>query len=296
MGRPGLYPSECSHKTWNQSKVGLISPCKLYSPEGLRHRGNIGEGTYILLIILLLADVCMIQCTSTDYQQCRINLTPRYSLIHNINCKSSLPHEFPLIQNRARDSPFSCCIMSDKLIKEPLQLSGILDQYDFFDSTPIIGREFPTANLKEWLRAANSDALLRDLAITVSQRGVVFFRKQDDMDDNLQKELAQRLGELSGKPKTSGLHINPVLNSGREMGGSDDRISVLSRKMERTLWNQMVEPGLRQSATIEWHNDITFEACPSDYTVLRLTELPKCGGGQYIYPVSSIPMGSFHSN
>jgi alpha-ketoglutarate-dependent taurine dioxygenase len=169
--------------------------------------------------------------------------------------------------------------MSGNLLKEPLQLSGVLDQYDSFDVTPIIGREFPTANLKEWLRAANSDALLRDLAITVSQRGVVFFRKQGDMDDSLQKELAQRLGELSGKPKTSGLHIHPILNSSRKMGGDDDKISVLSRKMERTLWNQMIEPGLRQSATDEWHIDIPFEACPSDYAVLRLTELPNCGGG-----------------
>lgn len=50
--------------------------------------------------------------------------------------------------------------------KEPLKLGGALDQYDSFDVTPIIGKEFPTANLKEWLEAPNSDELLRDLAIT----------------------------------------------------------------------------------------------------------------------------------
>jgi hypothetical protein len=50
--------------------------------------------------------------------------------------------------------------------KEPLQLQGALDQYDSFDVTPIIGREYPTANLKEWLEAPNSDELLRELAIT----------------------------------------------------------------------------------------------------------------------------------
>ena len=50
--------------------------------------------------------------------------------------------------------------------KEPLQLKGTLDQYDSFDVTPIIGREFPNANLKEWLEAPNSDELLRELAIT----------------------------------------------------------------------------------------------------------------------------------
>jgi hypothetical protein len=50
--------------------------------------------------------------------------------------------------------------------KEPLQLQGALDQYDSFDVTPIIGREFPAASLKEWLDAPNSDELLRELAIT----------------------------------------------------------------------------------------------------------------------------------
>lgn len=50
--------------------------------------------------------------------------------------------------------------------KEPLQLTGALDKYESFDVTPVIGREFPDANLKEWLEAPNSDELLRDLAIT----------------------------------------------------------------------------------------------------------------------------------
>ena len=49
---------------------------------------------------------------------------------------------------------------------KPLKLSGALDNYDSFDVTPIIGREFPNASLKEWLEAPNSDELIRDLAIT----------------------------------------------------------------------------------------------------------------------------------
>jgi hypothetical protein len=50
--------------------------------------------------------------------------------------------------------------------KEPLKLSGALDHFDHFDVTPIIGREFIGVNLAKWLRAPNSDELLRDLAIT----------------------------------------------------------------------------------------------------------------------------------
>lgn len=49
---------------------------------------------------------------------------------------------------------------------QPLKLSGALDQFESFHSTPCIGTEFPKANLVEWLRAPNSDELIRDLAIT----------------------------------------------------------------------------------------------------------------------------------
>lgn len=50
--------------------------------------------------------------------------------------------------------------------KEPLQLKGVLDEYKSFDVTPTIGKEFPDADLSKWLRAPNSDELIRDLAIT----------------------------------------------------------------------------------------------------------------------------------
>lgn len=50
--------------------------------------------------------------------------------------------------------------------KKPLELKGVLEQYKYFDVTPIIGREFEDVNLLEWMRAPNSDELLRDLAIT----------------------------------------------------------------------------------------------------------------------------------
>ena len=55
---------------------------------------------------------------------------------------------------------------ADSQRREPLKLSGALNGYRSFDVTPVIGREFPEADLKEWLEAPNSDELLRDLAIT----------------------------------------------------------------------------------------------------------------------------------
>lgn len=112
----------------------------------------------------------------------------------------------------------------------------------------------------------------------MSQRGVVFFRKQDDLDNDLQKKLAQRLGELSGKPSTSKLHIHPVSNSGRTLGGKDDEISVISSEQAKKLYAERFARDKKQSSKEGWHSDITFEPIPSDYAILRLTELPKTGG------------------
>jgi hypothetical protein len=50
--------------------------------------------------------------------------------------------------------------------REPLKLSGALDQFKSFEVTPVIGKEFVDVDLAEWLKAPNSDELLRDLAIT----------------------------------------------------------------------------------------------------------------------------------
>lgn len=166
--------------------------------------------------------------------------------------------------------------------REPLQLSGALDAYESFDVTPIIGHEFVNVDLAEWLRAPNSDALLRDLAITVARRGVVFFRAQDGMTNDLQKELVQRLGELSGKPPTSKLHIHPVHNATTH-GTQDDEISLISSKQAQQLYKNRARP----SGRIQWHSDITFEPVPSDYSLLRMTQLPKTGGGNFSCPTAS---------
>ncbi|KAJ8112162.1 hypothetical protein ONZ43_g5453 [Nemania bipapillata] len=173
--------------------------------------------------------------------------------------------------------------------REPLKLSGALEQFKYFDNTPVIGREYVDVDLAEWLRAPNSDELIRDLAITISRRGVVFFRKQDNITNDLQKELVQRLGELSGKPATSGLHIHPIINASRDRGGQDNEISVISSVQNRKLYKrfQQNQSGYNkpQSRRLEWHSDITFEPVPSDYALLRLVELPSTGGAPYSLPI-----------
>ncbi|KAI1167741.1 TauD-domain-containing protein [Nemania serpens] len=187
--------------------------------------------------------------------------------------------------------------------REPLKLSGALDQFKYFDTTPVIGREFIDVDLAEWLRAPNSDELIRDLAINISRRGVVFFRKQDNITNDLQKELVQRLGQLSGKPATSGLHIHPVINAGRDDGGKDNEISVISSVQNRKLYKRFAlgrkGSNKPQTRRLEWHSDITFEPIPSDYALLRLTELPSTGGdtlwasGYEVYDRLSAPVQKF---
>ena len=64
------------------------------------------------------------------------------------------------------------------------------------------------------------------MTIPVSQRGVVFFRAQDNLTDALQKEFVHKLGLLSGKPKDSTLHIH---HSPHAIGVSQWQSSFLCR-------------------------------------------------------------------
>ncbi|EKV10440.1 hypothetical protein PDIG_25760 [Penicillium digitatum PHI26] len=98
-------------------------------------------------------------------------------------------------------------------------------------------------------------------------------------------------------PSTSGLHIYPVANSGREHGVKDDEISVISSVGRKKLYKS--RNSRKQSARREWHSDITFEPIPSNYTLLRLTELPQAGGdtlwasGYEVYDRISEPYQKF---
>lgn len=46
-----------------------------------------------------------------------------------------------------------------------LRSTGILDQFDHFEVTPIIGREYSNVDIVEWLQAPNSDELIKELAV-----------------------------------------------------------------------------------------------------------------------------------
>lgn len=167
----------------------------------------------------------------------------------------------------------------------PLIYSGSLDQYESFDLTTVIGKEFPTVQLTELLK---DDAKIKDLAITVSQRGVVFFRNQD-INIEEQKILAQKLGELTGKPQTSKLHKHAVSNGKRgipvdDKGTLDDEVSIVSSDTPRASdTNQFADRAPRKNANQVWHSDITFENIPSDYATLKVVSLPGKVGGDTLF-------------
>ncbi|EFX01815.1 alpha-ketoglutarate-dependent sulfonate dioxygenase [Grosmannia clavigera kw1407] len=173
---------------------------------------------------------------------------------------------------------------SSSQLEGPLAYTGQLDQYEHFDVTSAIGREFPTLQLTDIL---DDDAKIRDLAVLVSQRGVVFFRRQDiGIDD--QKRLGQRLGELTGKPATSRLHRHALSNSKRgiavdENGRLDDEISIISSEQNRLIYRDRFGSSSRRLAGVGWHADITFENIPSDYAILKIVQPPEDVGGDTLW-------------
>lgn len=131
----------------------------------------------------------------------------------------------------------------------------------------------------------------------VSQRGVVFFRAQDNLTDALQKEFVHKLGLLSGKPVDSTLHIHPVLNNTSEFGVGDAQISTISSVARKKMFKHELQGDKRRYDSAQWHSDIQFEPKPADYTSLRLTKLPSSGGdtlwasGYELYDRSVISAG-----
>lgn len=88
---------------------------------------------------------------------------------------------------------------------------------------------------------------------------MVFFRNQDLQTDH-HKVLAQKIGALSGKPSTSKLHVNPAKNAARAVAKStdvaDDEVGVISAELNRKLHpDQNVTGRGKAFASIGWHSE-----------------------------------------
>ncbi|KAF2125897.1 TfdA family taurine catabolism dioxygenase TauD [Dothidotthia symphoricarpi CBS 119687] len=179
-------------------------------------------------------------------------------------------------------------------LREPLSYSGSLDDFKHQDLTPVIGREFEGLQVTDLLKWG--DERIRDLAVTISQRGVVFLRDQI-VSPTQMKDLMLRLTELSGCPQSSTLHIHPLTEEGSELG---DQISVISSEKQKKgggLTHQLAD--VSRFASAGWHTDISFENVPSDYAMLKIHTLPPTGGdtmwasGYEIYDRLSPAMQTF---
>ncbi|POY71637.1 hypothetical protein BMF94_5331 [Rhodotorula taiwanensis] len=160
---------------------------------------------------------------------------------------------------------------------QPLAFSGALNEAKFprEELTPALGERFDAGvRLKEVLALPKEegDAILRDLAILISYRGVVFFKDQRDLEPEDLGRLALRLGELAGKPEDSTLHIHPTQNltdTGLPLGKIDARADKEGRQIS------FAEQGF---SSRQYHSDISFEIRPALFTILQMKIIPKSGG------------------
>ncbi|RAH80505.1 tfdA family taurine dioxygenase [Aspergillus japonicus CBS 114.51] len=158
-----------------------------------------------------------------------------------------------------------------------IQSSGSLDAFNPVMVTPVIGNEFlkGSCNLvDDILNSPEAEQRIRDLAVMIAERGVVFFRAQDNLTNALQKQLILRLGELTTRPASHGLHIHPVTNDAREFGDPDPEISTINSEGRKKLY----KGSDYTSQAAVWHSDIAFEKAPADFSSLRLIQLPTTGG------------------
>ncbi|KAF4630919.1 hypothetical protein G7Y89_g7217 [Cudoniella acicularis] len=211
---------------------------------------------------------------------------------------------------------------NQKLRYEPMKYGGSLDHLEYVDVTPIIGREYTKAKIRDILYAENAEEQLRDLAVIISERGVVFFREnQLDLSVDELKRFTDLVAKLSGRPKENGLHVHPLYrdpgNTPMGNGETDENIYVINSDAAKKLYKTMAGKGAKEPKDLsrEWHSDgsyttqlkfhaliisaATFEVCPSDFSCLLMEETPVYGGdtlwcsGYEIYDRISPPMRQF---
>ncbi|KAF9915413.1 hypothetical protein BX616_006218 [Lobosporangium transversale] len=95
-----------------------------------------------------------------------------------------------------------------------------------------------------------------ELAAFVAERGVVFFRDQDDLDGNEHVKLGRRWGPL---------HIHPLIPHEQE----NPEVIVLDSRLN---------PPNRYNTNNSWHSDVSFEPAPSSFSILKFDEIPESGG------------------
>jgi len=155
----------------------------------------------------------------------------------------------------------------------PLKRNGAIDSFKQNKLTPGLGSEFIDLDLAAALESPNSDAIFRDLAVTISERGVCVFRNQR-LDNSTHKEAVNRIAIASGRPPTNDIMTNALY----PLYGDDPKVITLIPERVAERYGYKSDPAKRQSVAHEWHSDMSFEENPCDYSSLRLGEVPETGG------------------
>lgn len=111
--------------------------------------------------------------------------------------------------------------------------------------------------------------------LPVSERGVAVFRHQK-LDNETHKEVVDRIAALSGRPKDNTLMTNALY----PLYGDDPNVITLIPERVAERYGYKSSSTKRQNHAHEWHSDMSFEENPSDYSSLRLGEVPETGGGK----------------
>lgn len=168
--------------------------------------------------------------------------------------------------------------------REPMKLKGLFKNFSQKDITPFMGTEIFDINVVDWLNSPNDgNEFLRELAITVSQRGFCVLRSQTDLTIPDEKHLVQRLGQVSGRPDTSTFSIHPTNHMVMPDGTVDPEVMAPSRNPKHKIHFKQSgfsrDSAKNQSHADVWHSDGTYEPVPPDYTVLHMVQMPAEGSG-----------------
>ncbi|CAO3575119.1 unnamed protein product [Mortierella alpina] len=119
------------------------------------------------------------------------------------------------------------------------------------DYSPKFGTELHGIRLTQL-----TDQQSEELAALISERGVVWFRDQDDLDRKEHVKLGARWGPL---------HVHPLVPHDQE----SPEVIVLDSRLS---------PPNRYNTNNSWHSDVSFEPAPSSYSILKFDEIPEAGG------------------
>ncbi|KAG0206565.1 hypothetical protein BGX33_007332 [Mortierella sp. NVP41] len=116
------------------------------------------------------------------------------------------------------------------------------------DYTPKFGTELHGIKLSQ-LTGTQSE----ELAALIAERGVVWFRDQEDLDYKEHVRLGKRWGPL---------HVHPLVPHSQD----NPEVIVLDSRLSRFNTND------------SWHSDVSFEPAPASFSILKFEEIPESGG------------------